>query len=104
MDERPHFPHFLPNIRQAILLVWRCALFQDSESNFHARERRAQFMRDVAQESLLPAEKAIEAARRIGKVEVDMGKTDCQVPDAESYILKSRRGLPVAPKKKTARC
>lgn len=50
------------------------------------------------------ADKAIEAARKIGSVEVDMGKTDCQVPDAESYILKSRRGLPVAPKRKTTRC
>lgn len=50
------------------------------------------------------ADKAMAAARKIGRVEVDMGKTDCQVPDAESYILKSRRGLPVAPKRKTTRC
>lgn len=47
---------------------------------------------------------AIAAARKIGRVEVDMGQTDCQVPDAESYILKSRHGLPVAPKRKTTRC
>lgn len=50
------------------------------------------------------AEKAVTAARKIGRVEVDMGDTACQVPDAESYILKSRRGLPVAPKRKTTRC
>lgn len=50
------------------------------------------------------ADKAVAAARKIGRVEVDMGQTDCQVPDAESYILKSRRGLPVAPKRRTARC
>ena len=50
------------------------------------------------------ADKAIAAARKIGRVEVDMGQTDCQVPDAESYILKSRHGLPVAPKRKTTRC
>jgi 3-methyladenine DNA glycosylase AlkD len=50
------------------------------------------------------ADKAVAAARKIGRVEVDMGLTDCQVPDAESYILKSRRGLPVAPKRKTTRC
>ena len=49
-------------------------------------------------------DKAIAAARKSGRVEVDMGQTDCQVPDAESYILKSRRGLPVAPKRKTTRC
>lgn len=49
-------------------------------------------------------DQAMAAAKKIGRVEVDMGKTDCQVPDAESYIVKSRRGLPVAPKRKTARC
>lgn len=48
--------------------------------------------------------KAIAAARKIGKVEVDMGQTDCQVPDAVSYILKSRCGLTVAQKRKTTRC
>jgi 3-methyladenine DNA glycosylase AlkD len=48
--------------------------------------------------------KAIAAARKMGKVEVDMGDTDCKVPDAESYIIKSRRGAPVAPKRKTVRC
>jgi hypothetical protein len=50
------------------------------------------------------AEKALETARRIGKVEMDVGDTACTVPDAEPYILKCRRGAPVAPKKKTARC
>jgi hypothetical protein len=33
-----------------------------------------------------------------------MGDTACKVPDAESYIVKSRRGEPVAPKRKTVRC
>ncbi len=47
---------------------------------------------------------AIEMARKIGTVEVDMGNTACEVPAAEPYILKSRRGAPVAPKRKTARC
>lgn len=50
------------------------------------------------------ADKAVETARKLGKVEVDVGDTACQVPDAESYILKSRRGAPVAPKRKTTRC
>ncbi len=49
-------------------------------------------------------DKAIATARKIGRVEIDMGETACQVPDAESYILKSRRGAPVAPKRKTVRC
>ncbi|MGV3662040.1 MAG: DNA alkylation repair protein [Prosthecobacter sp.] len=50
------------------------------------------------------ADKAVETARKLGKVEVDMGDTACQVPEAESYILKSRRGAPIAPKRKTTRC
>lgn len=47
---------------------------------------------------------AIATARKLGRVEVDMGETDCKVPDAESSIVKSRRGAPVAPKRKTVRC
>jgi 3-methyladenine DNA glycosylase AlkD len=50
------------------------------------------------------ADKAIATARKLGRVEVDMGGTECKVPDAETYILKSRRGAPVAPKRKTVRC
>lgn len=50
------------------------------------------------------AETALTAAKKIGRVEVDMGDTACQVPEAVSYIEKCRRGLPVAPKRKTARC
>ncbi len=50
------------------------------------------------------AAKAIATARKVGKVEVDVGDTDCQIPDAETYILKSRRGAPVAPKRKTVHC
>lgn len=50
------------------------------------------------------ADKAIATARKIGKVDVDMGDTECKVPAAESYILKCRRGAAVAPKRKTMRC
>jgi 3-methyladenine DNA glycosylase AlkD len=49
-------------------------------------------------------DKAIEIARRNGKVEVDMGDTACKVPEAASYIIKCRRGKPTAPKRKTVRC
>ena len=48
--------------------------------------------------------KAIATARKLGQVEVDVGDTDCKISDAESYILKSRRGAPIAPKRKTMRC
>ena len=47
---------------------------------------------------------AIASARRIGKVEADLGDTACKIPDAEPYILKCRRGAPIAPKRKTIRC
>ncbi len=50
------------------------------------------------------AQAALNIARQIGSVSVDMGDTDCQVPEAASYILKCRRGNPVAAKRKTARC
>lgn len=33
--------------------------------------------------------KALAAAKRIGKVEVDHGETDCQTPDAAEYIRKA---------------
>lgn len=49
-------------------------------------------------------DKAIATARKVGTVEVDMGDTACKVPDAESYIIKSRRGAAIAPKRKTVRC
>jgi hypothetical protein len=49
-------------------------------------------------------DQAIATARAVGRVQVDMGDTECKVPDAESYILKARRGAPVAPKRKTVRC
>ncbi len=36
-------------------------------------------------------ERAIDVARRIGKVEVDHGETCCKTPDAVSYILKASK-------------
>ena len=48
--------------------------------------------------------KAITTARAVGVVEIDMGDTACKVPEAESYIIKARRGAPIAPKRKTVRC
>lgn len=49
-------------------------------------------------------QQAIATARKLGRVEVDMGDTECKIPDAESYIMKSRRGAAIAPKRKTVRC
>jgi len=49
-------------------------------------------------------ERAIATARQIGRVEADMGDTACKIPEAELCILKSRRGMAIAPKRKTVRC
>ncbi|MDV6235794.1 DNA alkylation repair protein [Leptospira ellisii] len=47
---------------------------------------------------------SLETAKKIGKVEVWMGKTACQVPDAASYIRKAETAGKLGKKKKTARC
>jgi 3-methyladenine DNA glycosylase AlkD len=47
---------------------------------------------------------AIEAARKIGEVSVDMGNTSCQVRDAETYIGKVRARGALGKKRKTVRC
>ena len=48
-------------------------------------------------------DKAIATARKLGRVEVEL-VGGCKLPEAESYIMKCRRGAPVAPKRKTVRC
>lgn len=50
------------------------------------------------------ASKALATAKKLGVVEVDMGDTSCKVPDAASYMVKARKGNPIAPKRKTTRC
>jgi 3-methyladenine DNA glycosylase AlkD len=50
------------------------------------------------------AAKALASAKKIGVVDVDMGDTACQVPEAAPYIVKCRNGQKVAPKRKTMRC
>jgi 3-methyladenine DNA glycosylase AlkD len=49
-------------------------------------------------------ERALATARKLGTVAVDVGDTECKIPEAEGYILKARRGAPIAPKRKTVRC
>jgi 3-methyladenine DNA glycosylase AlkD len=55
-------------------------------------------IRDEAHEAL-----AIAASRRIGKVTVDHGETDCKTPDAEPYILKARARAKEKAAKKAAK-
>ena len=46
----------------------------------------------------------INSAKKIGKVEVEMGGTACAVPDAISYISKTVEKSGFGKKKKTAKC
>ncbi len=55
--------------------------------------------------SVVPlAEKAIETAKKVGEVHVDMGGTACQVPAAVAYIQKVHDAGRLGHKKKMARC
>jgi 3-methyladenine DNA glycosylase AlkD len=50
------------------------------------------------------SELAIQTAKKIGKVEVDVGNTACQIPHAPDYIAKARKRNPTGKKRKTAKC
>jgi 3-methyladenine DNA glycosylase AlkD len=47
---------------------------------------------------------ALQAARKIGKVSVDVGDTSCKVPYAPEYIEKAKKKGAVGKKRKTAKC
>jgi 3-methyladenine DNA glycosylase AlkD len=47
---------------------------------------------------------ALQAGKRIGKVTVDMGDTECKVPGIAEYILKAESKKALGKKRKTARC
>jgi hypothetical protein len=49
-------------------------------------------------------DRALEAGSNIGKVEVDMGGTACEVPLASEYIEKIVTRGTIGKKKKAARC
>jgi len=64
------------------------------ERDIHLRKNR---IRDAMNSALMSIgiyrknlqKRALSAARKIGKVEVDHGKTNCTTPEAESYIRKA---------------
>ncbi len=47
---------------------------------------------------------ALKAAAKIGTVTVDMGETECKVPDAAAYIKKMQDRGAIGKKRKTAKC
>lgn len=66
------------------------------EKEIHGSANRARYTMNnalIAIGVFKPAlkKKAIEAAKRIGKVEVDHGETDCKTPDAAAYIVKASK-------------
>ena len=66
------------------------------EKRIHQSKNRT---KDAMNNALIPIglrnseleKKALEVARRIGKVEVDHGETGCKTPDAVPYIMKARK-------------
>ena len=48
--------------------------------------------------------KALRAAKKIGKVDIDVGDTSCKVQDATEYIRKVEKMGRTGKKRKTARC
>ena len=47
---------------------------------------------------------ALQTAGKIGRVEVDMGDTACQVPFAADYIRKIQQRGPIGKMRKTVKC
>jgi hypothetical protein len=47
---------------------------------------------------------AIQVAKKIGKVEADMGNTSCKIPFAPEYIEKAKKRGTLGKKRKSAKC
>ncbi len=72
------------------------AVLADVEKRIHGAPNWAKYAMNgavIAIGGLRPSmkAKAIAAAKRIGKVEIDHGDTDCKTPDAVSYIEKTAK-------------
>ncbi len=74
-----------------------CAAYLDTiRTTIHGRKNRVRYAMNgaliaIGLRSPEFQEKALGAAKAIGKVEVDHGDTDCKTPDAAEYILKAAR-------------
>jgi 3-methyladenine DNA glycosylase AlkD len=62
------------------------------------------FVIDVGRYVAQLTAKALEAADRLGLVEVDLGGTACEVSGAREYIEKAQVGGSIGKKRKTAKC
>ncbi|MCG6194110.1 DNA alkylation repair protein [Leptospira sp. FAT2] len=84
-------------------------LLKRAETKIHKAQNRVRYCMNgfvIAVGGFYKAlsEEALETAKRIGKVEVLMGNTACNVPDAPGYILKMKKMGKIGNKKKMARC
>jgi 3-methyladenine DNA glycosylase AlkD len=69
-------------------------VIQEIEAEIHGSKNRVKYAMNnaliaIGISSSKMQKKAIEAAKRIGRVEVDHGETNCQTPDAVAYIEKT---------------
>jgi hypothetical protein len=79
------------------------------EENIHKSQNRVRYTMNgfvIAVGSYIDAltDKATKVAKKIGKVNVDVGGTSCKVPLADAYIKKVVDKGKVGNKRKTARC
>lgn len=74
---------------------WFDARLKTIESELHGSLNRVRYSMNnaliaIGARSAMLEKKAVAAARKIGKVEVDHGETGCKTPDAVSYIAKMK--------------
>lgn len=85
------------------------ALLKRVEETIHTQPNRVRATMNsfvIAVGCYVPAltDCALETARNIGQVSVDMGETACKVPNAVKYIRKTMANGTVGKKRKTAKC
>lgn len=84
-------------------------LLERVQEQIHAAPNRVRYVMNgfvISVGAFVPAltARAKAVARAIGQVEVDMGGTSCQVPDAVTYIQKVEKAGRVGKKRASARC
>jgi 3-methyladenine DNA glycosylase AlkD len=84
-------------------------LMQRVEKTIHQAPNRVRyamnmFLLCVAGYVPLLMQTAIETSKRIGKVEINLGNTSCQVPNIPEYVKKMEARGVLGKKKKMARC
>ena len=85
------------------------ALLKEISNSIHSQENRVRYTMNgfvIAVGSFVPelSDEAMKIARKIGKVDVEMGGTACKVPLATEYIQKVVDKGRLGKKKKMARC